>query len=83
MAVVVREAGVRTVPQIGHRDLGEDDWHEWWLTHNRARLDRLGRHNPRMWYAGWVQARCNNPDCYAVTYLNIEDLLGLLPPASA
>lgn len=60
---------------------GEWEFHEWYFTGKDVKADRLGRHNPRMWDAGWWAVRCNNTECTARAIINKEDVLGLLPPA--
>jgi hypothetical protein len=46
-----------------HEDLGEDTYHEWFLTHEKVRANSLGVISPRAIFALWTKFRCNNPDC--------------------
>lgn len=57
------------------------EFHEWYFSGREFKGDRLGRANPRMYFADWFVVLCNNPHCGALAIINKEDLLGMLPPA--
>lgn len=60
---------------------GAWEFHEWYFNGKDTKADRLGRRNPHMHYANWLQVWCNNPHCGAFAIISKEDMLGLLPPA--
>lgn len=52
-----------------------EEYHEWYVTKKRIHANKNGVNNPRMYSANWVEALCNNPDCPAVAYINIEVII--------
>lgn len=72
----------RVIIRRGHDDLSETEgaweYHEWTRLRENAALDRLGRPNPRMWRKAWQRWRCNNTECYAVAFVNEDDLATLI-----
>ncbi len=74
---------IRVRVRLEHTVNADARWsfHEWWFDGAYFKADRLGRGNPRMIRSGWMVASCLNPDCPAEAIFNMEDVLGLLPPA--
>lgn len=61
---------VRVLKQHDTRAL----FHEWYLV-GPVKADRLGRRNPFMYEALWLEWRCNNPACPALARINIADIV--------
>ena len=58
-----------------HDDLGEDAYHEWFLTNDRVKANALGVPNERMAFSTWTVFRCNNSDCGGNGIAQTEKLL--------
>lgn len=67
---------------LGHRDLGDDTYHEWVNLGERVRADRNGNGNYRIWSTAWAKWVCNNPNCSAFAFVGDDGIRDLLDEAA-
>lgn len=51
------------------------EYHEWVTTKTWVRANSKGILNPRMMASDWLKAVCNNPDCPALAYVNVLQVI--------
>jgi hypothetical protein len=51
------------------------EYHEWVTTKIWVRANSKGIPNPKMMNADWIKVICNSPDCPALAYINVLQVI--------